>query len=296
MGTPFDRLNLHLLERQGFERRWQDTDEGRVHYLDGPGQGELPTVVLMAGLGSQGSHFRRCVQYLLPRVRRVILPDLPGHGHSEVPGDGLTGESLDVGINQALDQLLDGEQAVILGNSLGGFMALRHAIRHPANVLGLLLISPGGAWMTPEEIQPFYDRFRLKSHSEALALIDAVFARSYVGLRHVLAWGARRQLALPATRNLIDTVQQHYLLHHDDLGAIPMPIRLLWGTADGVAPQDQLDYFQRSLPSATQVHRPDNYGHSPYLEQPQDLAERLLAFIEEECLPSSVLPPLAIPA
>jgi pimeloyl-ACP methyl ester carboxylesterase len=275
-----------LLQRAGFVRRWEQTSEGRIHILDGKGQGDLPPVILLAGLGSRGTHFRRCIRYLLPRVQRVILPDLPGHGHSETPADGLTGPSLERGIIESLHQLLDGTPAVFLGNSLGGFMACRHAIRHPEDVLGLLLVSPGGAWMKKDEIRPYYDRFRLRSHADALRLIDAVFARSYTGLRHVLAWGARRQLGVGPPRNLIDTVEQRFLLRQEELCVMPMPVRLVWGTADGVAPEDQLDYFRKSLPKGTQVERPSNFGHSPYLEQPKDFADRLLAFIEQEVLPA----------
>ncbi len=268
-----------------------DTTGGRVHALVGEGEGDLPPVVLMAGLGSRGTHFRRVATHLLPRVSQVILPDLPGHGHSEVPADGLTGPSLQTGILEALRQLLDRGPAVLLGNSLGGFMAVRHALFHPADVLGLLLVSPGGAWMEAEQIRPFYDRFRLQSHGEALQLIDAVFAHRYAGLRHVLAWGARRQLGLAQTRNLIDTVEQRYLLTREELGQVSMPVRLLWGTADGVAPDDQLAHFHDSLPPGTPLDRPADYGHSPYLERPRDLADRLLRFIEDE-----VVPPEAVPA
>jgi len=292
VGTPFDTLNLKLLQRAGFERRWEETSEGRVHFMVGEGTGELPPVVLMAGLGSRGTHFRRVANHLLHRVRRVILPDLPGHGHSEIPADGLTGRSLQTGTLEALRTLLHRDPAVILGNSLGGFMAVRHAIIHPQDVLGLLLVSPGGAWMDAEAVQPFYDRFRLENHSQALELIDAVFAGSYTGLRHVLAWGARRQLGLAPTRNLIDTVQQSYLLSQEELGTVTQPVRLLWGTADGVAPDDQFAVFNQGLPQGTQVERPPDYGHSPYLERPRDLAERLLQFIEEEIIPA----PRALPA
>ncbi len=263
-----------------------------MHALVGEGQGELPAVVLMAGLGSRGSHFRRCVTHLLPRVRRVILPDLPGHGHSQVPADGLTGPSLQVGTQEALGLLLEEEPAVILGNSLGGFMAVRHALHHPGDVLGLLLVSPGGAWLEPDAIWPFYDRFRLETHRQALALVDDVFAGTYSGLRHILAWGTRRQLGKPPTRNLIDTIEQHYLLTGEELGRISMPVRLIWGTADGVAPQDQLDHFHQSLPTGTRLDRPGNYGHAPYLEQPKDLAERLLAFIQEEVQARSASGPI----
>ena len=286
MGTPFDTLNLHLLQRAGFERRWVETSQGRVHFMVGEGSGDLPPVVLMAGLGSRGTHFRRCAAHLLDRVQRVILPDLPGHGHSEVPADGLTGPSLQTGILEALRELLHDNPAVILGNSLGGFMAVRHALLHPQDVLGLLLVSPGGAWMEVEDIRPFYDRFRLENHAQALDLIDAVFAGRYAGLRHVLAWGARRQLGLAATRNLIDTVEQSYLLSREELSGVSQPVRLVWGTADGVAPEDQFAVFHQGLPEGTRVERPADYGHSPYLERPRDLAERLLQFIEEEVIPT----------
>jgi len=282
MATVLDRLNLYLLRRAGFRRLWLPTSQGRVHVLSAEGGGALPPVVLMAGLGSRASHFRRCVSHLLPKVKRVILPDLPGHGHSDVPDDGLTGPSLQEGILEALQAVLDEEPAVLMGNSLGGFMAVRHALHHPGDVLGLLLVSPGGAWMPVDEIRPFYDRFRVESHRQALRVVDAAFAGSYPRLRHILAWGARRQLTVGPPRNLIDSVEQDYLLTLEELARVSVPVRLVWGTADGVAPDSQLAHFISGLPDGTPLERPANYGHSPYLEEPRDLAERLLTFMRDE--------------
>jgi pimeloyl-ACP methyl ester carboxylesterase len=65
-----------------------------MHALAAPGRGPLPTIVLLHGLGSAAVHLGPLLNPLRAHTRGVVALDLPGHGDSAVPADGLTPASL----------------------------------------------------------------------------------------------------------------------------------------------------------------------------------------------------------
>jgi len=114
---------------------------GDMHFVD-KGQGDKGTLVLIHGLAGQLQHFTYAMVDLLKDDYRVIALDRPGCGYSTVSaGDGASlGDQA-----RMIDALLDRlgvEQAVVVGHSLGGAMALRLALDYPQRVAGLALLSP----------------------------------------------------------------------------------------------------------------------------------------------------------
>jgi pimeloyl-ACP methyl ester carboxylesterase len=69
----------------GYRSRVVATREARVRVLERAGRGDLPSIVVLHGLGSQGIDQLPLLQRLAPHVRRVVAPDFPGHGASEAP-------------------------------------------------------------------------------------------------------------------------------------------------------------------------------------------------------------------
>lgn len=112
---------------------------GRVRVVDYGGAG-THTFVCVHGLGGWALDW----QLLAPRLTahgRVLAVDLPGFGHS--PLDGRSG-SIDAlqGLLQRFLKDHVGAPAVLVGNSMGGAIALLQAVRQPASVTRLVLVSP----------------------------------------------------------------------------------------------------------------------------------------------------------
>ncbi|MCK6524429.1 alpha/beta hydrolase [Myxococcota bacterium] len=200
MGSVVESIALWSLRRQGFQSHFVETRQGRVHLMDAPGEGALPPIVLMHGLGARGAQYQRLVRALRPHTRRLILPDAPGHGLSDTPTEP-TVSALAEGLNEALDRYLD-ERALIFGNSMGGFLAIRFASRHPERVLGLMVNSPSGAPVPEERRAVLKRRFSPERHAEALDLVRRVFTVQGPTL-HLLAVLARAQLSRPWVRRLV---------------------------------------------------------------------------------------------
>jgi len=259
---------------QGYSHRYVPTSVGRVHVLEKKQRGPLPPLVLLHGLSSAGVHYYRMLKHL-SQMSRVLLPDLPGHGFSEAPPK-IDEASMMAGLFETLDRLID-QPAVLCGNSLGGYTALRYALARPHKVVGLVLASPGGASMGAEELAVLRDRFRIKNHTAALDFTDALFARRS-RIRHVYAMGLRRYFSLPQTLAVLDGMSLSHMFVPGQLKVLTMPVLLLWGGAERILPPSHLQFFTDNLPAHTVIERPPNWGHSPFLDDPRGFARRLVAF------------------
>ena len=273
MLSVFDRIVQADLLRRGFSQRWIDTSAGRVHVLDGPGRGELPPVVLLHGLASRGAHFRPMALGLLPHVRRLIMPDLLGHGDSHMPMDGIDSTSLDAALVEALDAVLD-EPALLFGVSLGGAGVLHYASLRPEKVLGLCLVSPGGALMDEGSLRAMLDPLVIDDHDEALEFTRRAFTR-WVPSERLFAWAILQTMKRPHVHRFLRTLKPEQLLQPSALEKVQAPVRLLWGQRERLFWLQCLEYFRRHLPHA-EIHRPENWGHAPVAEQPLEVVEHIL--------------------
>lgn len=116
----------------------------KIHYLE---QGQGHPVVFLHGSGSGASghsNFKGNYPFLAQQGYRVIVPDHIGYGYSDKPED--VDYTLDFFV-QCLKETLDAigvERCSLIGNSLGGAIALKFALDYPENVATLNLMAPGG--------------------------------------------------------------------------------------------------------------------------------------------------------
>ncbi len=276
MASVVDHFARASLRARGYRSIRVPTSVGRMHVLDARGQGSLPPVVLLHGLTSAGVHFTPLLHRLRPDVSRLIIPDMPGHGFSELPENGFDPEVLRRGLFEALDHVID-EPALIFGNSLGGYAAIRYALERPDRVRGLVLASPAGATMTPDEMQSMRQTFRIEQHADALSFIDRLFAKR-LRSRQIFAWGLRRQFRRMQVDRWMDAIADAELLRAEHLNAIVQPTLLIWGRAERILPARHLAFFREHLPSHARIEEPQHFGHSPFLDDARALAVRMLAF------------------
>ncbi|UVL63583.1 alpha/beta fold hydrolase [Pseudomonas sp. B21-032] len=115
----------------------------QLHYQD-VGTGEAVVFIHGSGPGASGhSNFKQNYPAFAAAGYRVIVPDLPGYGASSKPQ---TVYSLDFFVS-ALSGLLDAldiQRCVLVGNSLGGAIAIKLALDQPGRVSRLVLMAPGG--------------------------------------------------------------------------------------------------------------------------------------------------------
>ena len=123
------------------QRLWFDV-EGPALVPDGPEMRERPTVVLLhGGPGSFDHSYFKPDFARLSAVAQVVYLDLPGHGRSEWGDPGSWSfETWADGVRDFCDTLGIG-RPVVYGHSLGSFVAMVYAIRHPGHPRALVLQS-----------------------------------------------------------------------------------------------------------------------------------------------------------
>ncbi|MEM9461175.1 MAG: alpha/beta fold hydrolase [Myxococcota bacterium] len=284
MLTISERVVRRALNVRGLRSRWIPTRVGRLHVLDGPGRGSLPPIVMLHGFSANSISYLGLLRRFAPYTQRLVAPDCPGHGFSEMPQGGLCRDSMIGGMFEVLDRVID-EPVILLGTSMGGFGALRYAARSPHRIAALVLVCPGGAPMTEPAMQRFFDTFRVHDHRDALRFVDRMLSHSPPGLRHLLAHGIRGRFTHPELRRLLDSLRPDDLLQPADLAELSMPTLMLWGRDEMILPPDHLEFFRRHLPHHAQVEIWSRFGHCGYLERPTDVARRVVEFARTAILP-----------
>jgi pimeloyl-ACP methyl ester carboxylesterase len=120
------------------ERRLQCADVSTT-VLEG---GDGPPVVLLHGPGAYGAAWLRVIPRLVA-THRVIAPDLPGHGTSEVAGGRLDAARVIAWLDELIERTCPVSPAVV-GNTLGGAIAARFAVDHSERVGRLVLVDALG--------------------------------------------------------------------------------------------------------------------------------------------------------
>jgi pimeloyl-ACP methyl ester carboxylesterase len=237
---------------------------GMLRYFEG---GEGKTVVLLHGSGSQAGDWHDVVPALLRRYRLLVL-DLPGHGESGPAEGPLPVGDLADGLGALLDAKSAGQPVILVGNSLGGWVSLLYAWRHPERVERVIGISTSGIFTALKvPLNP-------KNREEARRLVAAIRGPYLpVPSDEELDELMRRIAAGPAPRLFAGLRAEDFL--ETKAAGIQVPVELVWGEEDGVLPPDYGRRLASLLPHA-RFHSLPRCGHMPQVHCPRELARLLL--------------------
>lgn len=269
-------LTRVALRRRGIRSTKLSTALGRVRVMSGPGSGTLPPMVFVHGLGASSASFAPVILRVMPHTKQVLALDLPGHGWSEVPNAALAPDRMAEAVTDALDRVLE-EPAILCGNSLGGLMVLEYARRRPARVAGLVLLSPGAAPMSDEEIAAVRRAFHMKTTKEARAFLERVYHRM-PPIAALFARDTRARMMSAVVQGILASIGSDHAAKPEHVRALPMPILFVWGRSERLLPASGLRYFREHLPRHAEIEEPEGVGHCPQLDDPGWLAKRIVEF------------------
>lgn len=251
----------------------------RIHYLD---EGQGPVVVFLHGSGNGASgysNFKGNYPALVKAGYRVILPDLVGFGYSDKPADVEYPLSFFVEcVKQALDAI-GVAKCTVVGNSLGGAVALGLALEHPQHVERLVLMAPGGLNDLPDYLAMpgMAAMFATFSSPEPLTVekMKAFFIKAFVVNPACVDDGlVRERFELMKLQNpqVMKTLKVPNLTAR--LREIKCPTLALWGLNENMMPESGILRLAKGLPDCRMVLVP-NCGHWVMIEH-RELFNRLV--------------------
>jgi 2-hydroxy-6-oxonona-2,4-dienedioate hydrolase len=272
------------LERTPHALRWADIDGVDTRILE-VGERDAPPLVLLHGTGGHLEAFVHNVAGLA-RTHRVVAYDLPGHGWSAAPD-----RSYEIaGYARHLEALLDGlgiDAAAVVGQSLGGWVALHAAIEQPHRIRRLLLVGPGGTTMDPAVMARIREDSRdavrnptVESVRRRVRLLMPDPPDELVETRLRIYAQPGAEAAMEHLLCLQDPdVRRRNLLSDDDLRAVAQPALLVAGETDRVVPVEAVARIDELL-SNSRLAVMAGCGHWPQFERPDEFNELATAFLD----------------
>jgi pimeloyl-ACP methyl ester carboxylesterase len=253
--------------------------------------GRGPVVVALHGLGGTKGSFLPTVAALGDRYR-VIAPDLPGFGDSGKPlGASYDARYFAEAVIELLDEL-DISRAHLIGNSLGGRIALEVGMSHPERVGRLALLAPSLAWRRQRTLAPLLRLVRPELGLIQLAprpAVEVIVHRLIPAANH--GWTAAgvdeflRAYLTPSGRAAFYAAARQIYLEEPDgsqgfwtrLQDLEPEALFVWGRRDRLVPIAFARHVKDVLPQAQQ--RALDCGHVPQVERPRETHAAVGAFL-----------------
>jgi pimeloyl-ACP methyl ester carboxylesterase len=242
-------------------------------------EGEGETLVLLHGLFGAMSNFSDLIEYFRHHYK-VVIPLLPLFEldilHTTVGG-----------LAKYVNKFIEARRYKdihLLGNSLGGHVALVHILKHPELIKSLTLTGSSGlfengmgdSYPKRGDYEYIKKKTEITFYDPATAteeLVNEVFeiTRNRIKVIKIIA------LAKSAIRNNLG----------EELNAIVQPTLLLWGNNDIITPPFVAREFQKLIPNS-ELYFIDKCGHAPMMEQPEEFNAILHKFLKKMAEPATV--------
>ncbi len=258
------------------------------------GEGD-PPLLLIHGLGVTLESWQ-CNMSALARQHRVFALDVVWFGKSDKPAGEVTGDYFAEFIAGFMDAV-GIQRAVLVGNSMGGMIAVKTALQYPGHVVGLVLVASAGfgpelAWwlrlrtmFAIQILRPSVRTFRyaLRQLFYDPRVVSDELLQVYVEMANqpggreaygrVLKSGVDWRGVKPAVLKEI----------RDKAHAIRVPTLIIWGRQDRVVPVAHAQIARQRIPNA-RVHIFDRCGHAPMIEKADEFNAVVAGFLESQAI------------
>ena len=284
---------------------WVDID-GQTHYRDYGGPADGPLIVCIHGLGGSSLNWDLIARHLTDECRVVAL-DLPGHGLTQAGRRSTSVHANQHLIHRFLTEVT-GSPAVLMGNSMGGLLAVVQATSAPTTTAGVVLIAPAlpalgimvgdlrmvlefavlatpglgaailGLWtrLASAEAQVARtlrivtdDPTRLPREVMEAAIAQAEVRRQFSGTARHVVEAARSVVLMSQSRNYVRRLRE-----------LATPVLLIHGGRDRVVSARSAQAAAARRPEWT-FHLIEDVGHVPQIEQPEATAATILQWLTE---------------
>lgn len=238
------------------------------------GQGK--PMVILHGLMGGLSNFDAVIQYFGNKGYRVIIPELPIYSMS----------LLKTNVRSFAKFLHDFinykglEEVILLGNSLGGHIALYHTKLYPEKIKALIITGSSGLYESAmgSGYTKRGDYDVIKKKAQDVFYDPAIATKDIVG--EVYA-SVNDRNKLIKTLAIAKSAIRHNM--SKDLPNLNLPVCIIWGKNDGVTPPEVADEFHELLPDS-ELFWIDKCGHAAMMEHPKEFNAILDAWLTKRNL------------
>ncbi len=247
--------------------------EGEFSYLE---SGEGRPIIILHGLMGNLSNFDGVFDYFSKNGYRVIMPELPIY---TLPLLQTNVKSLAKFIKKFTEKL-DLTDYILLGNSLGGHIALYYTKRFPEKIAGIVLTGSSGLYESAMgDGYPKRGDYEFIKKKAQDVFYDPEIATKEVVDEVYDTLNDRSKLI--RTLSIAKSAIRHNMA--DDLPNMKMPVGLIWGRNDSVTPPDVAVEFNKLLPNST-LYWIDKCGHAAMMEHPKEFNVLLEKWLKQEKL------------
>lgn len=235
------------------ERLYQPLSKGGISYLER--KGDYP-VIFLHGLGGSSNNWLKLANFLPDNIR-MIMPDLCGHGRTNVPLVNFAIEEQVQALNEFITKL-DIQEFSIVGNSYGGWVSMRFCIAG-GNPDNLILVDSAG-------INPTVGEESSENSENFVQRVMKMNPRNNIGF-------IRNIVHVNSTGKEKVTVEE--------LEAINARTLIVWGQNDRLIPVSYAEELHRNIKGST-LKIMESAGHTPHSTNPEELGEILTSFLRED--------------
>jgi pimeloyl-ACP methyl ester carboxylesterase len=259
-------------------------ENDRLHYIS---QGDGPPALLIHGIAASCYDWESLLPELAGAGYRAYALDLPGHGESPKPDDVkfYLASAIYAELHAWIERQSFGQSLLLIGHSLGGYLALQYALDHQQDVRALVLIDP---FYNLQQVTPILRRLsrRPEIGERVLSTVPEWLINAVMGLDPAsvsrFSGTARQQIAADFKR------ASPHILHipastrdlTSELHRIYPPALVLWGEKDLTLSPPSFQKLVSLLPNARGCSL-DGCGHQPHIGKPEVVNRLVLEFLAE---------------
>ncbi|MBI3577795.1 MAG: alpha/beta hydrolase, partial [Ignavibacteriales bacterium] len=201
----------------------------------------------------------------------VIALDLPGFGFSTIRnGKKFFSIPNHLEVLKKFIAWKELQSYILVGHSMGGWLATKHAARYPNHVERLLLVNTAGVYYPgAEQLRQIFD---VKTSGDVKKLVDAMWYR-YPWYFKPMRWAIRNDLRKRHVPEFVYSIETEDFLI-EELHKLTMPVTFIWGVEDKLFSPETIEVVRKTVPGVD-VKLIERCGHVPQLERPKALANIL---------------------
>jgi pimeloyl-ACP methyl ester carboxylesterase len=263
------------------DEQYVELEDLKICYLEA-GPKDAETIVFVHGWSGNLQNWWDQYEHFQSRYR-VIVFDAPGHGKSE-RGDHVP-YSMELYV-EVLDGLLDElevDEAIVVGNSAGGWIAADYAIEHPERVAKLVLSNSTGTRYTGSVggiLNVLSARWLQIANMTTGEHYPGLDPKSQARQEFVSSFAGTVEEA-PYLEALATLIAPSYeRIPKERLAEIEAPTLIVWGDDDTVVPIKAMRTFEKAIED-TQSYVVHLGGHTPMMNSPDEFNCALDKFLDE---------------